>query len=115
MRPPLAPCMLCPSLLPRRSDAGDVTVREEITMYRSPRSLEQSWSARRSEALNTVATYRFLSPAVFAARERLAKNLAQQAMAGDGVPWVAPRPIRRWLGGRLVRLGTRLGGAGGPK
>jgi hypothetical protein len=84
-------------------------------MYRSARSFEQSWSARQSEVPNIVATYRFLAPAVFAARERLAKNLAHQAMAGDDAPRGTPRPIRRWLGERLIRLGTRLGGAGVPR
>jgi hypothetical protein len=91
------------------------TIQEETTMYQSARSLQQSWSARQSETLNIVATYGRLSPAVFAARERLAESLAHQAVASNVVPRVAPRPIRRWLGGRLVRLGTRLGGAGVPK
>jgi hypothetical protein len=77
--------------------------------------VQQSWSARNSEVLNTIVTYRFLAPAVFAARERLAESLADQAMAGDGAPRGAPWPMRRWLGERLVQLGTRLGGAGVPR
>lgn len=82
-------------------------------MYQSPRSVEQSWRALNSEALDTIVTYRFFAPAAFAAREQLAKNLARQAMARDGVPWVSPRPIRRWFGERLVRLGSWLGGEAG--
>ena len=83
-------------------------------MYMNARSMQQSFTARQSEPLNIVATYGRLSPAVFAAREQVAKNLAYRAIAGDGVTQFAPRPIRHWVGVRLVRLGTRLGGASGP-
>ena len=85
-------------------------------MYQSPRSYQQSFSARQSEALRIVGTYRFLSPAAFAARDHLAKSLAHHATVGEDTGRGAPRKgiVRCWLGAGLVRLGTRLGGAGGP-
>jgi hypothetical protein len=87
------------------------TIQEDLAMDQSPRPYQKCFSARHSEALGIVDTYRHLSPAVFAYRECLAENLAHRAGVGDG----ATRPIRRWLGGRLVWLGTRLGGAVGPR
>jgi hypothetical protein len=86
-------------------------------MYKSPRSFQQSFSAHQSDALNVVATYHFHSPSVFAARERLATHLARRPIERDDPGSDASRPglVRRWLGERLVWLGTRLGGAGEPK
>jgi hypothetical protein len=66
--------------------------------------------------LNVVATYRHLAPTAFAARERLATNPAHHAVARHDPTRGAPQPgmVRRWLGDRLVRLGTWLGGADVP-
>jgi hypothetical protein len=91
-------------------------MREDVTMYQSPRSYQKSFSARHAEALRIVGTYRFMSPAAFASQDHLAMSLAHHATVGDDTGRGAPRKgiVRCWLGAGLVRLETRLGGAGGP-
>lgn len=85
-------------------------------MYRGLRPYWKSLSARHAKALRIVGTYRYMSPAAYAAQDRLALSLAHHAMVGDDAGRGAARngTVRRWLGVGLVRLGTRLGGTGGP-
>jgi hypothetical protein len=85
-------------------------------MYHHERALRQSFNAHQSELLNTIADYRFLSPARMAAQARLERALTDQAIrrelgsAGES----GSGRVRRWFGAWIVQVGTWLGGTAVP-
>jgi hypothetical protein len=91
---------------------------EETIMdhYHSAWELHRKSTARQSDILRIIADYRYLAAPALAARERLAADLVRQAALRDGGALAPPRrgATRRWLGVRLVRLGTWLGGIATP-
>jgi hypothetical protein len=82
-------------------------------MYRNERARCHSFEDRQSEVLQIIADYRFAAPRALAAREHLATELTRYAAVRDGGPEKEPGlgVARRWLGARVVQLGSWIGGA----
>ena len=81
-------------------------------MYPTDADLRRARATRRSEVLNVIADCLYLAPTALAARERLGTTLVLQSLLRDGEETVPAPPgaVRHWFGGRLIRLGTWLGG-----
>jgi hypothetical protein len=85
---------------------------EDTTMYRTDAELRRASATRQTEVMTAIVNYRFLAPATLAWRDRLATELARQALLRDGgtAEPSGPGAARRWLATRVVWLGTWLGG-----
>ena len=67
--------------------------------------------AKQNAVLDTYRAYGRLAPGVLANRELVAARLAEGEQRRQlGLARTGPGPIRRWLAGRLISLGSRLGG-----
>jgi hypothetical protein len=96
--------------LGRRS--GIETTQKEHTMTHHIDARQKAFEAKQYGVLRAIDANGRLAAGVLAQREQLEKHMAESAARRQLGPIVKEAgPVRRWLGARLVAVGTRLAGA----
>ena len=73
---------------------------------------QRAFEAKQGAVLDTIRSHGHLASGALAQRELLDTQMATNAVRRQlGPTPTGPGPVRRWLGARVVALGTRLAGA----
>ena len=72
---------------------------------------QRAYQAKQNAVFDAYRAYGRLAPVILAKREHVAVRLAEGYQRRQlGLVRTGPGPVRRWVAGRLISLGSRLAG-----